>query len=181
MKNRLKLIVLIFLGFVAGGIISILELPFNFGLILLFLVWGPVAMARSKSRFETRGYLVVFAVGVVTIVVAILLPVKQLDGQVGPMDYERISLRDLSQRLRDDWDIRIMTCEPEAANTFLTFKTEERMSRRQVLEKLADETSRDLTIGYCGTGATFLFGANPSFTTLHPRQGGRSIAERRSR
>lgn len=158
------------LGLVEGGIVSIMPFPLNFGFILLFLILWPVSIARSASRVKRIGHLLKMGVGVLTVVTAILLPVKQLDARVGPMRYDRISLYDLSRRLYADWSIHIMTYDAGVTNTFVTFATEKKMTRRQVLEKLAAETDSDLRILYCGSGATFLFGAHPSFTTLRPRK-----------
>jgi hypothetical protein len=48
----------------------------------------------------------------------------------------------------------------------IPFSTTKPMSRLKVLQKLAQETGGELQLGFCGTGATILFGAYPCFTTL---------------
>ena len=170
MKKNIKLIGHGVLGLAEGGIISIMPAPFNFVFILLLLILWPISIMRSSSPVETIGHFIKIGVGILTVVLAIFLPIKQLDGRVGPMHYERMSLYDLSRQLYTDWSIRIMAYDPSATNTFVTFGTDKRMSRRKVLQKLAEETDSDLRIRYCGTGATFLFGADPSFTTFGPRR-----------
>ncbi len=157
------------IGLVEGGLISIMPLPLNLGFILLFLILWPISLARSKTPVERMGHLIKICVGVGTVVMAILLPVKQLDGQVGPMHYEEISLPRLCDRLNEDWHVSVWAYDSAIAHTAVTFRTEGRMSRRQVLEKLADDMNMDLEIGSCGTGATFLFGSLPCFTRLQPR------------
>ncbi|MBI4680938.1 MAG: hypothetical protein HY753_06985 [Nitrospirae bacterium] len=170
MKKNIKLIGYGVLGLVEGGIISVISQPISLWLILLFLLLWPISILRSASSVERIGHFIKIGIGVFTVVLAIFLPVKQLDGRVGPMHYERMSLYDLSRRLSKDWSIRIMPYDLNLDNTFLTFGTDKRMSRLKVLQKLAKETDSDLRIMYCGTGATFLFGASPSFTTLRPRK-----------
>lgn len=170
MKKNIKLIGYGALGLAEGGIVSIISHPISLWLILLFLILWPISIMRSSSPGVRIGHFVKMGVGVFTVVLAIFLPVKQLDGRVGPMRYERMSLYDLSRHLSKDWDIRIMPYDPNAANTFVTFDTDRKMSRLKVLRKLAEESDSDLRIMYCGTGATFLFGAFPSFTTLRPRK-----------
>lgn len=48
----------------------------------------------------------------------------------------------------------------------VAFSTGRRMTKRDVLKRLAHDTQTELHIGYCGTGETLLFGAYPSFTRL---------------
>ena len=158
------------LGLAEGALVSIMPLPINFGFILLFLILWPISLVRSVTPVERMGHLIKIGVGVMTVVVAILLPVKHLDGRVGPMDYEPMSLYELSRHLYEDWRIPTMIYDSGATNTFLTFRIDKRVSRRFVLDKLAKDTDRELRIRRCGTGATFLFGAHPSFTTLRPRE-----------
>lgn len=158
------------LGLGEGGLVGIMPLPLNLGFILLFLALWPISLARSKTPVERTGHLIKIAVGIATVVAAILLPVKQLDGRVGPIHYEKMSLSELCDRLNEDWNVYVTAYDPPIALTSVTFRTEGKMSRRQVLEKLANDMNMDLQIGSCGTGATFLFGSLPCFTRLGPRE-----------
>jgi hypothetical protein len=153
------------LGLLEGGIVSIVPLPINF----LFLILWPFSIFCSISKEERTKHFLKIVVGIFTIIMAILLPVKHLDGCVGPMRYERMSLYALSLRLNADWAMNITSLD-SGINTFLAFKIDQKVTRQEVLEKLAKDADCDLRIGYCGTGATLLFGAHPSFVTLHPRK-----------
>lgn len=143
-----------------------MPLPFNILLIIVFLIVWYVFDNRPPTKFDKTGHRLELGVGILTVVCAILLPIKQLDAKVGPMQYERMSLLDLHKRLFSDWKIMVMITDKSQTNIFLTFQTDRKMSRREVLQKLAKETDTDLRIMCDGTGATFLFGADPSFTML---------------
>jgi len=156
------------LGLAEGSLVSILPLPFNLLLILIFLVSWQVSLLRSVATSRNIGHLIKMGVAIAIVITATMLPVKHLDGQAGPMNYERMSLEDLSRRLFHDWRISVTAYGPSADDTFVTFRIDKPMSRRRVLEKLAQDTGWDLSIGSCGTGATILYGTYPSFTALSP-------------
>jgi len=73
-------------------------------------------------------------------------------------------------RIRHFITCGVIVDESIRTNVIDSFVAERAMSRRDVLGKLAREAACELHIGYCGTGATFLFGAHPSFTRLHVRE-----------
>ena len=166
MKKKLILIVCGVFGFVQGALVSVMPVPLNFILIILFIIIWRHFDIRTPTAFDKTGHRLELGVGILTVVCAILLPIKKLDRKVGPMNYERMSLMDLHKRLYDDWRIMVMMNDRNYTNIFLSFKTDKEMSRREVLKKLAQVTDTDLRILYDGTGATFLFGADPSFTIL---------------
>ncbi len=85
------------------------------------------------------------------------------------MRYERMPLETLARSLHHDWRVPVRVRDAQSKSVVVSFRTAEAMTRREVLELLARESSLDLRIRYCGTGATFLFGAHPSFTTLSPK------------
>jgi hypothetical protein len=154
------------LGCGAGVVISILFLPLNFLLALVLLVF--LLMRLFGRTISGRvNYLIAGGIGLATVAVAIALPVKQLDGRVGPFRYGRMSLDELCQKLGKDHRVLVSADRWTVTNLVDSFATESGMTRREVLEKLAREANCELHIGYCGTGATFLFGAHPSFTRLH--------------
>lgn len=105
--------------------------------------------------------------------VCAFLPVKQLDVEVGPIAYDGLSLSELCDRLRADHGIACQVWDRSAYTCRLSFSTNQPLSRRKVLAKLSNDTDRPLHIGYCGTNATILFGAYPSFTYLGEEEPGR--------
>jgi hypothetical protein len=155
------------LGFAAGALVGILFFPLNFLAALVLLVFLLVRFARPPG--ERAKLLIASGVGLATVAVSIFLPVKQLDGRVGPFRYGRMSLDQLSQTLQREHRVFVIADSSIRTNVLDSFVTERVMSRREVLRKLAKETNCELHIGHCGTGATFLFGAHPSFTRLHPK------------
>lgn len=156
------------IGFAAGPAVSVLPLPLNFLLGLVSIGFWFVRLVRRVPR-DAVGYSFSATAGIVTVAVAILLPVKHLDWAVGPIRYEQMSLDDLCQLLSRDYRVFVHPERRAATNIFIAFSTDRAMTRRDVLRKLARDANCDLRIGYCGTGATFLFGAHPSFTRLNPR------------
>jgi hypothetical protein len=71
------------LGFGAGVVVSILFFPLN-----LLLAWVLLVLLLLRLFAGTTGgrvkHLIAGGVGLATVSVAIVLPVKQLDGRVGP-------------------------------------------------------------------------------------------------
>jgi hypothetical protein len=108
---------------------------------------------------------------VIVMTVCALLPVKQLDVEVGPIAYENLPLSELCQRLGSDYGVicHVSLSDPSGTTQRLSFRTDRPLSRRRILEKLSADTSRCLDIGYCGTGATILYGGSPSFTYLREK------------
>jgi hypothetical protein len=105
-----------------------------------------------------------------TIAVCYMLPTKQLDQKVGPFRYDRMALGQLEERLLKEQGIFVYTDDMEIRDRIMDFAVTSKISKRKVLEKLARETGLRLSIGYCGTGSTILFGSYPSFTALTPYQ-----------
>jgi hypothetical protein len=156
------------LGFGAGALISVLIFPLNFLLALILFLWMLVRVL-GRAPDERAKHWIAAGVALTTVAVAIVLPVKQLDGRVGPFRYGRMSLDELCVRLGRDHHVLVSADRATGTNLVGSFTTDRAMTKREVLEKLAREATCDLHIGYCGTGATLLFGAHPSFTRLHSR------------
>lgn len=157
------------LGFAGGALVSILFFPLNV-LLALILLGFLVATLLARPPGVRARHLMAGGVCLATVAVAIVLPVKQLDGRVGPFRYGRMSLDELTQTLQREHRVFVIADGSIRTNLLDSFVIERGMSRREVLEKLAREAHCELHIGYCGTGATFLFGAHLSFTTLHARE-----------
>ena len=155
-------------GFISGAAVSILFFPLNFLLALVLIILLLVRLFGRKPAARVY-YLISGGIGLAAVAVAIALPMKQLDGRVGPFRYERMSLDDLCQALGRDHSVRVSVDRWTGTSVVDSFAMEREMSRREVLEKLANEANCELRIAYCGTGATFLFGAHPSVTRLHGR------------
>jgi hypothetical protein len=156
------------LGFVGGVVVSVMPFPLHLLLALVLLVLLLVRPFGWTVGGRANGA-IAGVVGIVVIVFAILLPVKQLDGRVGPFRYDRLCLDELCRRLGKDHRVTVHSDQATGTVELGSFATDRAMTRREVLEKLAREANCDLHIGYCGTGATFLFGAHPSFTRLLAR------------
>lgn len=154
------------LGILLGAFLSIIPWEFGFLFILIAL---PIWFSLSKDsipRFGTRWAALGLLSCCATLLVALLIPVKHLDQKVAPLHYERMPLSQLTQKLRQDWRVMVRAPLKEGTNVFIAFETSRTMTQRDVLNQLARDTGMDLRIGYCGTGATFLFGGYPCFTYL---------------
>ena len=159
------------LGFVSGVVISLMPLELMLLVVPGLLIAGMLAAKRRPPGSALTSYALAGIAGLGAICLAILLPVKQLDGRVGPIHYDRMSLDDLCQALTKNDRVFVRAPYPQGTNIFLAFHTDRAMPRREVLQKLADDAACDLRIGFCGSGATILFGAHPSFTGLHIKAG----------
>ncbi len=154
-------------GFAAGAITSIV--PIELGVLVvpgLVILWI-VAARRRPTGLGLTSYVMAGIAALATISIAALLPVKHLDRKVGPIGYERMSLDVLCQALSRDYRVFARAPYPQGTNLFLAFHTDREMTRREVLQQLAADTDCDLHIGYCGSGASVLFGSHPSFTRLN--------------
>ncbi len=156
-------------GVAMGVAISIVPFPLNVLCAALVLGFWLVRPSRLPST-KGASHWMVAGIAAATVLGAILLPVKQLDGSVGPFRYEPMSMEDLCRRLGRDHRVFVSADQQTGTNRVPAFFTDHAMSRRAVLQKLARETDCELRIGYCGTGATLLFGAHPSFTRLRAKR-----------
>jgi hypothetical protein len=168
MKRNRPLLKHALLGFGAGVAVGVLFFPLNIilAVVLLFLLLVRIFGCQPGERMP---HLMAGGICVATVIISVVLPVKQLDREVGPFRYEAMSLDDLCRALRKDHRVVVNADRWVSTNLVDSFVTDRAMSRRQVLQKLAQETGCELQIGYCGTGATFLFGAHPSFTRLRAK------------
>ena len=163
-------------GFVAGAIVAVLPLPLNLLTGLVLLGWWGIRCVRREPAQRTK-LLVSGAVGIVTVVAAMVAPLKQLDEAVGPFRYANVPLPRLCELLWEDHRVMVRADRGAETTVLETFASDGAISRREVLRKLARETGCELRIGYCGTGSTFLFGSHPCFTRLRPRNARREGAE----
>jgi hypothetical protein len=151
-------------GLATGAAYSVLGTGIN---VIAAIVVGGIAfviMLRKKMPIWSTALVATIA-GVLTTYVAIALPVKALDAKVPPLHFEQMRLMDLCNELDRHHHIWVHA-EPENEMIQIAFSTERRMTKREVLENLARDTGTKLDIGYCGTGASLLFGGFPSFTRL---------------
>ena len=151
-------------GLITGVILSILPMELVVLLVIVILILFCISWIRSKKPHKGRRHLVGAVTAVTIGVIATSLPVKNLDRKVGPMHYGPMTFEELTEALAKDWGVFAMP--DDYKGVIAGFETTEPLTRREVLEKLAQETNTELHIGYCGTGASLLFGAHPSFTTL---------------
>ena len=151
-------------GVVVGAIFSILPIPIN-GVAALMVVGVAIVWLRRRKAIRWRSLVAATAAGAMAIGIAIALPVKVLDAKVSPFHYEQMRLGDLCKALDRDHQIWVAP-DPANANIRVAFGTDHTMTKGDVLQKLARDTGTDLTIGYCDSGETLLFGAFPAFTYL---------------
>jgi len=165
-RRGLKYLVL---GALAGLVVSIT--PFELAILLIpgLLILWVVAVARRPAGTRLTGCITAGLPALVVVVLAALLPMKQLDRNIGPIRYGRMSLDGLCEALSQDHRVLVRAPHPQGTNVFLEFHTDRVMTRRQILQKLAKDTDCELHIGYCGSGATVVFGAQPCFTSLDLR------------
>jgi hypothetical protein len=137
---------------------------------IAFLLLGVISLAVVGVTLCIYGWrcdaATVVPVTCIVLAICACLPLKQLDVEVGPIAYDDLSLTELCDRLNADYGIICRVLDRRAQSRRLSFFTDQPLSRRKVLEKLSRDTNRPLHIGYCGTNATVLFGADPSFTYL---------------
>ena len=157
-------------GILIGGVLSVI--PWEFALLLacVLLVLCYFRWRRGAGPDARRACVVGVLAGLTVVIVAVLLPVKNLDRIVGPMHYGTMTMDELTRSLARDWRVFASPDYSASTNIVVAFSTSEPLTRREVLQKLARETGSEIRIGYCGTGATFLFGAHPSFTRLRMAQ-----------
>jgi hypothetical protein len=150
------------IGLAVGLTVSVTPVA---GAAVLTAALALVLFMRMRGHRWRRDLATAFAASF-TVVICFLLPMKHLDVSVGPIAYEDLPLCELCVRLYKDYGIVCHVLDPPSRDERLSFSTPHPMSRREVLEELSRETNRPLYIGFCGTGATILFGAYPSFTYL---------------
>lgn len=153
-------------GVVLGAVVSILPLPINVVAALVLVVMRMIFRKYRQVPVSWSNSFVVSATVLGTVLVAMALPVKQLDGVVPPLRYGRMPLAQLCDALVKDHRIFVRPEYQTNAKMIVTFSTDRAMTKKKVLQKLAEDTGTELHIGYCGTGANLLFGAHPSFTRL---------------
>ena len=163
--NPRNIILRLLLAITLGLALSVI--PFEIA-ILLVVVMGIVALVRAR-HIHWPQTCALSCIAVLTMLICAALPVKQLDAKVGPLKYTNIPLQDICSRLHDDHGIVCSVLAETPRRELVSFATHKRMSRRDVLVELAEQTGLELRISNCGTGATILFGAYPCFTSLLPR------------
>ncbi len=143
----------------------IIAVPLFLGIWLATRV--PRRLRFNQETLPARaGALLVLAL---TMFVCSWLPVKAMDEKVGPAEYRGVTLKQLSELISEDH--RLFFCvydDDHTEQTTMDFEIPRRMSKRAVLEKLARESGLELHIGYCGNGASILWGAAPMAVGLMP-------------
>jgi hypothetical protein len=153
-------------GLCVGMILSIVPLE---GVVLVVpgLLFGWLwSLRRRPAVCERIRYWPGIGAAGLVVVTAVVLPVKHLDKVVAPVRFEWQSLDSLCHALYGSRRIMVSAPYPEGTNVLLAFEIDHPMTKREVLEKLAADSGCELHLGYCGSGATLLFGSHPSFTSL---------------
>lgn len=149
-----------------GVLVSVLPVYFSLALVLALLLWAGLQVSRGRGGSAA---LWLFP-AMLTVLLCLHLPVKRLDSIVEPVTYHDLTLVEICGRLREERGVVCWAYDEQARNERVSFSTLDPMSQRALLQKLARDTGRPLKIAYCAHGATILFGAHPSFTSLGPKQ-----------
>jgi len=153
-------------GILAGVVVSVI--PWELACLItgLLLVMFCVKFRHYAGTNPIRVVSISVPAALAVVVVAVLLPVKHLDREVGPISYGTMTLDELTRSLATDWEVYANPDYSASTNVVIGFRTSGPMTRREVLRKLSRETGSEIRIAYCATGASFLFGASPSLTRL---------------
>jgi hypothetical protein len=142
-------------------------MPFMEVLFLLSPAWGTLLILRERARAKRNGFLrgalVRLAVVIAIVAAAVWAPVKDLDQTVGPLP-PAITLQDLSRQYEV---FHAYPHIPPGFNPTLSFPRK-RMTRREVLQSVKEQTGLKWTIVFCGNDVTFLGGAYPMSVMLAP-------------
>jgi len=159
------------LALVAGGVglgvlVSVLPVYFSLVLVLALLLWAGLQVCRGRGGDAA----IWLFPAMLTVLLCLHLPVKRLDSIVEPVTYHDLTLVEICGRLREERGVVCWAYDEQARNERVSFSTLDPISQRALLQKLARDTWRPLKIAYCAHGATILFGAHPSFTSLGPKR-----------
>ena len=128
-----------------------------------------LALARGLDTGRVRWNIAGLVVTVACLHLWAWLPVKDMDRKVQPFAYEEMSLMRLCERLENEQHIPVSVLDQVAQGRTLALSVTRPMSRREVMQKLADETGLCWRACYCGTGATLLWGMHLLHINLEPR------------
>jgi hypothetical protein len=134
------------------------------------VVWfvGLVAsLGRRPGTWRVR--LAAFGVAVVVLAFCRWLPVKYVDGVVGPATYPEMTLRELGGRMARDGILPPIDCRPGWCERKISVTIDRPMSRRAVVRKLAEDLDARASFGRCGTGDTILWGGHPMRLYIRPK------------
>jgi hypothetical protein len=90
---------------------------------------------------------------------AIQIPLGDIHGRVDPFAYGPMHLENLKAKLNEEQGVFVII-EPKIKTNLVTFTVDRRMSRREVVRKLASETGMELRFRSCASGGTLLFGCH---------------------
>lgn len=160
---------LVLLHLTIGFVASAASLDVVFPALCVSVVLGALLSGRDR---RISGALIGFLVCAGAIVVSCLLPMKALDRKVGPFAYRDISVRELCWKLFSEQGIpvRLVDVSPGSVHDDpVEFVVAREVSKREVIEQLCRAHNLQFVEGYCGTGASALFGGAPSFCHTRPK------------
>jgi len=159
----LALVAALTIAVAPGGLLPVVAVSW-------LVVWVVGLFASVGRRHRTwRVRLAAFGVAVVVLAICRWLPVKYIDGVVGPVAYPEMPLGELSGRMADDDILPRIALRPDWYDRKIGFTIDRPTTRRAVLRKLAEDLDVKASIGYCGTDATILWGGYPMFVSLRPK------------
>ena len=132
---------------------------------LPYLLW--VERKRIRRTGESTTTFVKCSVAVLVLIAASLAPLKNLDGSVGPLSYDKISLEELCDRLTTEQGIPCRSWDLEAERRIVPLHTTRPMPRREVMREVARMSDSSLVLTGCGNGSSILFGV-ARYYIVHP-------------
>lgn len=139
------------------------------GMLFTLVPLSTLLLKYCDQNLATRSRLgISYATFVACVLFCSWLPVKALDRKIPPVEFNGISLEEVCSSFSGEiWiPMRYRSLSEETLSRMISFRTTQWMTRRDVANKLAGEQGLVFREGYCGTGATILWGSAPSFCSL---------------
>jgi hypothetical protein len=172
-KRRAFLIRGLVLALVAALTIAVAPGALLAMVALFWLVaWAAGLVASLRRRRGTwRIRLAAFGLAIVVLAICHWLPVKYIDGVVGPATYEETTLAELCNRMAHDDILPDAFQELGWYEGKISFTIDRPMGRGAVLRKLSEDLGVEASIAYCGTTFTILWGNFPMRLYIRPKGG----------